>query len=283
VLPAPAKTAAKRLAVPADLLYRWSYRRRTGDPRPAPPLLLRSRVGSGASIPVYHGAGLHLANALDEALRAQGRSLYGEGAVLDFGCGCGRLVSALAFPPGPTMDPESSLHGCDVDAQAIAWASRHLPRATFAVNSFEPPLPYDAEAFDVLVGSSIFTHLTESRQDAWLREVDRVLAPGGIALLTVAGLTQYSASRRGELPSNSRDFSRRLLTLPALDERGFVFEPYVRTLWNRRDFPGIDDAYGMAFHSPDYIQERWGRHFRVLEQREAATNHLQDLVALGKL
>jgi len=50
-----------------------------------------------------------------------------------------------------------------------------------------PPLPYAAESFDVIYCLSVFTHLNETMQDAWLAELRRVLQPGGLLILTVHG------------------------------------------------------------------------------------------------
>lgn len=280
-LPLPLKAAAKRAAAPADVAYRLAHRRRHGETRPIPPVLLRSRVGSGTSIAVFLGTGHGTVRALESALRDHGASFATAERVLDFGCGCGRVITALLPPAGPAS-AATEVHGCDVDAEAIGWCRRHLPQATFAVNGFAPPLPYADESFDVLCSSSILTHLPEDKQDAWLAEIRRVLRPGGMALVTVAGRQMFDATRSGEVPSNSRDFSQRLRRLPDLVEAGFVFEPYVRAAWNARDFPGIDDEYGVAYHSAAYVQEHWGRWFDVLELREGVTNYRQDLVVLRR-
>ena len=280
-LPLPLKASLKRAAGPIDAGYRWAWRRRTGDPRPVPPVRLRSRVGSGVSLPVFVGTGQGSVRALEQALRDNGATMQGAGRILDFGCGCGRIVAGLLF--GQLVDEHATeIHGCDVDAEAVAWCERHLRPARFAVNGFAPPLPYEDAHFDVLYSSSIFTHLPEAQGDAWLREIERVLAPGGHALVTVAGEAMFDAARSGDTPSNSRDFSQRLGAMPDVRTEGIVFEPYVRSRWNEGDFPGIDDTYGVTYHSREYVREHWGEVLEVLDHRPKAMNYLQDLVVLRK-
>lgn len=279
-MPLPVKATLKRAVGPVDVGYRQLWRRRTGDTRPIPPVRLRSRVGSGVSVPVFVGTGHNSVRQLELALRDQGATMQGAGRVLDFGCGCGRIVAGLLF--GELVDDRTEVHGCDVDAEAIAWCRRHLPQARFEVNGFAPPLPYADGTFDVLFSSSIFTHLPERQGDAWLEEVRRVLAPGGHALITVAGPDMFAAARSGGTPSNSRDFSARLQAMPDLETAGIVFEPYVRSRWNAGDFPGIDDTYGVTYHSAAYVRERWGQVLEVLDHRPKVLNYLQDLVVLRK-
>jgi hypothetical protein len=47
--------------------------------------------------------------------------------------------------------------------------------------------------------------------------------------------------------------------------------------------PGAGPSYGVACHTPDYIRNEWGKHFRVLEVREGVIDDLQDLVVLRKI
>lgn len=276
LLPPPLKRLLKGLAWMADPLLRWEYRRRSGDRRPIPPPVLRARVGAGIRIDVYVGEGMRLAAAIEDALRAQGTSLAERRLVYDWGCGCGRLLSHLEGYAGQ----DTRIAGSDVDRDAVAWAARTWPHMTLLVNGFRPPLPVGDDQVDCLISSSIFTHLTEADQDLWLEEIRRVLTPDGYALVTVGGEAAFSYVIEGHAATRGSDFSRRLTALPSLEEQGFVFEPYDRTRWERADFQGITDVYGLAFHHPDYIHGHWGRWLELVDRRPAAVNHLQDLLLL---
>jgi SAM-dependent methyltransferase len=119
-------------------------------------------------------------------------------SILDFGCGCGRVIRHWA-----RLD--AAVHGCDYNPRAIEWCRRHFPFARFEVNALSPPLPYGAGQFDLVYALSVFTHLPESLALAWMREMERVLNVGGWLIVTTHGesclgdLTpeQQSQVRRG--------------------------------------------------------------------------------------
>jgi len=101
--------------------------------------------------------------------------------VLDFGCGVGRVIRHW-----PAMSA-AQLHGTDYNARLIDWDRKHLRFASFELNQAAPPLPYADGAFDFIYALSVFTHLTEEFQHAWMRELRRVLEPGGRLLITTHG------------------------------------------------------------------------------------------------
>jgi SAM-dependent methyltransferase len=74
-----------------------------------------------------------------------------------------------------------------MNGDAIAWCRAKLPFGRFETNGLEPPLAFADESFDLVYALSVFTHLTVPLQQAWLRELRRVLRPGGLLLLTTHG------------------------------------------------------------------------------------------------
>jgi SAM-dependent methyltransferase len=92
------------------------------------------------------------------------------GRVLEVGCGRGVALAPL----GALLDPER-LVGIDVDEQALAVAAR---TGTEVYRADVRALPFDAGAFDVVVDFGTCYHV--SRPEAALREIARVLAPGGL-------------------------------------------------------------------------------------------------------
>jgi SAM-dependent methyltransferase len=274
--PEPLKVAAKRAAEPFDRIQRQRYRRATGYEGPIPPAVLRARVGAGLSVAGFFETGAYNASWVADLAAEHGMPLERAGLVYDWGCGCGRMLLPLREKVGP----ETDLGGSDVDADAVAWIQQACPDLKLAVNGFSPPLPLEDSSVDCLISSSIFTHLNENDQDLWLDEVIRVLAPGGLALVSVGGNLMHKMSQDGQLPTRGREMMERLARMPDLDSAGFIFEPYDVSGTNEQDFPGISGAYGLTFHSDGYLKTHWGDRFEILDHRPAVVNDVQDLLVL---
>jgi ubiquinone/menaquinone biosynthesis C-methylase UbiE len=116
------------------------------------------------------------AKHIDEQVRGMGASLSDK-RVLDFGCGCGRILRWLT-----SSYPTTRFHGTDVDGEAIEWCIRNLQGPAFIKSAPEPPLPFESAYFDVVYCFSVFTHLDEFMQDIWLAEIKRIVKPGGIVI-----------------------------------------------------------------------------------------------------
>ncbi len=105
-------------------------------------------------------------------------------SVLDFGCGCGRVTR---YWHSLEAEDRPAVSGSDLSPDAIAWCREHLGFGRFEVNELAPPLRFESESFDLVYALSVFTHLTEDLQVAWLGELARVLRPGGRLLVTTHG------------------------------------------------------------------------------------------------
>lgn len=104
-------------------------------------------------------------------------------SVLDVGCGTARVLLGWYLD-----DPDRRLCGCDINDELIAWAQQNLPASMqFQTSALAPPLPYEPHTFDLVCLISVFTHLSLQSQRRWVEEIERVLAPGGVALITLHG------------------------------------------------------------------------------------------------
>lgn len=118
-------------------------------------------------------------------------------SVFDFGCGCGRVARRLLWQ---TPRPKRYV-GIDIHSGMIEWCQRNLtpidrgfqfhhhdvyslslaPQNSRQMTS---PLPARDHEFSLFIAHSVFTHLLKQQTEFYLKEVARILAPGGIAYTT---------------------------------------------------------------------------------------------------
>lgn len=208
-------------------------------------------------------------------MRAAGLQVEQVRGVLDFGCGSGRVLPHIA-----ALAPAARCCGCDVDSEAVGWAKRHHPTLHWSISRSLPPLPFADGTFDAVYSISVFSHLDEELQNQWLSELRRVLVPGGAALLSVHGPHAFEQFRSGRV--RTRWCRAEAFARGPLQVHEFVFEPYLRTQWNRAELPGVSSRYGLAFHGATYLTEHWSGPFEVLEVRPRAIAGWQDLVVCRK-
>lgn len=106
--------------------------------------------------------------------------------VLDYGCGNGRYLQALA-----TVVPVENLQGLEVDPARVEQV-RALGIACDVIVKGEPELRFADESFDVVFSSNVIEHIPRRDYLAVLREIRRVLRPGG---RFVVGTPNYPAKR----------------------------------------------------------------------------------------
>ncbi len=237
-----------------------------------PPRRLRARTGA-PGIEEFADGGRAAAAELEAALGEGGFQRFQ--SILDFGCGSARVLPHVAARAG-RAGAHVRCAGCDVDAEAIAWAASAWPAFDFTVSAALPPLPHPDESFDLVYSISVLSHLDEKHQDAWLAELRRVLVPGGVALLSTHGPSAFDQFRSGEVRTSWSDASMFARGPLADDEIAFV--PYVSTVWNRGDLQGVGDGYGLAFHGEQYVRQHWSRFLAVERLLPRAVTGWQDLV-----
>lgn len=105
-------------------------------------------------------------------------------SLLDWGCGPARVVRHM---PGLLAGKECAVSGSDYNRESIAWCKTNIPGVAFSLNGSEPPLDYPDATHDAIYGISVLTHLSPAQHGQWVRELNRVLRPGGIAFLSTHG------------------------------------------------------------------------------------------------
>jgi SAM-dependent methyltransferase len=118
--------------------------------------------------------------------------------ILEIGCGSGRMV----YPLTGYLNQEGNYTGMDVTADSITWCQRKItprypnfrflqadlynkrynPSGRFLAKDYT--FPFEAENFDFIFLTSVFTHLLPDDTTNYLQEVTRLLRSGGRALIT---------------------------------------------------------------------------------------------------
>jgi len=119
-----------------------------------------------------------------------------DAAILDVGCGVGRVAVGLT----EYLNDTGRYDGFDIVPAEIAWCRRQImprfPRFHFHLadvrnDAYNPSgttpasqyrFPFPDAAYEIAVVASVFTHLLTADLENYVRELGRVLAPGGRAV-----------------------------------------------------------------------------------------------------
>lgn len=93
--------------------------------------------------------------------------------LLDVGCGPGNLLQLIQ-----KKHPKNKLVGLDVDPDSLKIAQKNLPQTTFHESS-AIKIPEPDASFNVVTSTLMFHHLKTDEKKQMLKEVYRVLKPGG--------------------------------------------------------------------------------------------------------
>ena len=147
-----------------------------------PPKDLIYRVAGTSDSAWFVQSGKQSVRDIKAALASVGHALTNHARVLDFGCGCGRIMLQLR-----DVMPLTRVTGVDIDQEAIAWLRPRVPDATVLVINELPPMPFAEATFDIVYCHSVFTHLDEHYQDRWLEELRRISKPSGVLVVSFSG------------------------------------------------------------------------------------------------
>jgi SAM-dependent methyltransferase len=158
--------------------------------------------------------------------------------VLDFGCGAGRVLRHFLAEA-----ETAEVWGCDIHREGVEWLQANLspPLRVFA-NEESPPLPFEEGSLDLVWALSVFTHLTDA-WSAWLLELHRVLAPGGLLIATFCGSGAFWVDLDEDWDEDRTGMN--------------VIHPWKP--WN--------EGGPLVFHSEWWLRAHWGRAFEILELR----------------
>lgn len=222
-----------------------------------PPDHLQIRQVGGVWGPLFHSEGRVILDQIARLCDERALPLGTAPRILDFGCGCGRVLTNFL-----TLPHSGDVWGCDIDAEAIAWNKANLSHiARFSTNPHLPPTEFPTGYFDIVYSVSVFTHLPEELQFAWLCELRRIVREGGIAIVSVHGEHYWQ--------SGSDDVREDVMT------KGFAYRTGPVT-------EGLPDFYMVAYHAEEYVRTRWAWFFEVVEVRKKYIHGLHDAVVLRR-
>lgn len=180
-------------------------------------------------------------------------------SVLDWGVGCGRVARFFA------KAEQVSLTGADIDADNIEWCSRNLHGDYYTV-PLMPPTVFESAQFDLIYSCSVLSHLTKEVATSWLKEMRRVLAADGVALISYNGSSNL-ASYLGRRPN---------LLKVAIEHGIFDGDPNQ----DLKNFISSEDYYRQTFATDEWWTDMFKCHFRIVDIARAAVSGHQDVAVL---
>lgn len=240
---------------PATILRNTRFRRgHLPDDLPLPSAKARFLVAGSAEIGWFLESGRMGADSIREILHKNHRDITTLASILDFGCGCGRVLRHLRHLQGV------KIYAVDPAPLLVEECRRTVPFVRAFVIGRNPPMPFADQSMDLVYCLSVFTHIDEEQQVAWRNEIQRVLRPGGLWLLTTQGIPYLGRMTRTE----QERFHSGLLVCQYEKYRGQIF--------------------CQTYHPARYVREILARGFSVLDYlpEGARGNPEQDLFLLSR-
>ena len=186
------------------------------------------------------------------------------------------------------------IYGCDIDSRHVEWVQNHLDFVESKLTSVNPPIDYPDNAFDAIISISIFTHLNELSQDAFLAELARITDPSGYLFLTVHGERALDRALTEPDIRNMLDIQedrfQRAINVFHQGKLGFILQEGHLTTTTPKEDTDIHSLsekivkeafeYGITFMPESYVRNHWSQWFEVEDYLSGALHDFQDIVVL---
>jgi SAM-dependent methyltransferase len=191
--------------------------------------------------------------------REYGLSLNRAGAqLLDFGCGWGRVTQMFLRD----FDPDC-ITGADVSEETLGICRETKIGCSLVKVEPTPPIDLPDESIDLVSAYSVFSHLSEEAQWAWVEELHRVLRPGGVLTVTTRPrefIDQCVALRaQDDIPDFARGAASSFIDSAAAYARYDAGEFCFDVLGGGGE--GRSGYYGEALIPREYVERHWSKLF----------------------
>lgn len=200
--------------------------------------------------------------------------------ILDFGCGWGRIIRFFLRDVEP-----SRLWGCDPVERMIDICKNDNPWCNFKIINTRPPSPFEDDTFDLIYSFSVFSHLSEEMHNVLLTELNRILRPGGLLIVTTRrrNFIEHCAEmrKRSDLDSlhegprsSASAFPNTRECLSEYDQGRYCFSQLVHE--------GEWSYWGEAAIPKDYVLKHWTRSLTFLDYVDDHRRCTQNVIVMKK-
>jgi SAM-dependent methyltransferase len=198
-------------------------------------------------------------------LKITGSDLEGA-AILDFGCGYGRIARLMYYFSDPFR-----VMGVDPWDRSIELCHKAGLGSQFVQSAYLPAdLPVGSARFDLIFAFSVFTHLSERAARIALQTMTKYLNPGGLLAITVRPVEYWNH----DSAARSRGLVEQQITLHR--QKGFSFLPHAR--------PPVDGdvTYGDTTLTPKWLADNFPQ-LPIVGQDRSLNDELQIYLFLQPL
>jgi ubiquinone/menaquinone biosynthesis C-methylase UbiE len=155
-------------------------------------------------------------------------SMRPKGSIIDFGCGAGGPLTCIV------QSTEGSGTGCDISEPALEAARGRAKqmglsdRVSFFRADCDAPISLASNQFDTAISIDVLLHLRDRCE--FLRQVNRVLKPGGTFIFTDAGIetgVMTDAERKRRTLFGHTEFVRQGVNERSIATAGLMIEGVV--------------------------------------------------------
>jgi len=202
-----------------------------------------------------------------DAYKKTGKDLDLNSRYLDFGVGWGRIARLFLRELS-----QPNIFGVDVNPEILDDCKKIMPVGNYSLIQAYGNICLPNSCIDIVTAFSVFSHLSPMNANHWMKEIHRVLTPGGVIVLTTLSSSFLGICLDVSRNPQQSDWAN------SLAEAVYEFIPnwesvlsnypkdqmfYLPTGGGYEVTPGAD--YGWAMISRLYALKEWGHLFNILE------------------